>query len=328
VRCLVTGAAGFIGSHLADRLLAEGHSVVGLDDLSEGSVDNLATEGVDLVVGDLRAEEVVADAARGVDVIFHQGAVRSIPRSLAEPGLATDVNVRGTLNVLLAARAQGARVVFASSSSVYGDQREFPLHEGLRPDPQSPYAASKLCGEIYCSTFRRSFGVPTVGLRYFNVYGPRQDPSSEYATVVPRFILACLTGERPVIHGDGLQARDFTFVGDAVEANVLAAQASDDSWGRVMNVGGGAPPTSITDLLSAIAELTDTRPEPRFTDPRAGDVRRTHADNKLATDLIGYRPTMSLEDGLRLTVEWFAMGLASQTAVSEVTRGGPPPSGG
>ena len=306
MRSLVTGAAGFIGSRLCARLAADGHEVVGFDDLSEGSIENLAdVPEVELVKGDLRDEATVLRAAGGCSAIFHQGAVRSVPRSMEMPGLTTDVNVRGTLNVLLAAKEESASVVFASSSSVYGDQDQYPLREDLEPRPRSPYAASKLAGEAYCQSWWRGFRVPTISLRYFNVYGPGQDPASEYATVVPRFILACKAGERPIIHGDGEQARDFTFVDDAVEANVLAARAPDEAWGKALNIGGGQTPTSVNELLAIIADLTQTRPDPVHVEPRPGDVRLTDADVSLAGALIGYRPNTSIREGLRRTVDWF-----------------------
>jgi nucleoside-diphosphate-sugar epimerase len=306
MRCLVTGAAGFIGSHLSVRLRAEGHEVVGLDDLSEGSLDNLAeVPEVSFVEGDLRDEPTVKKAAQGCDVIFHQGAVRSVPRSMAMPGLTTEVNVLGTLNVLLAAQDQDARVVSASSSSVYGDQESFPLRESMTPLPRSPYATSKLAGEAYCASWWRSFKVPAISLRYFNVYGPRQDPGSEYATVVPRFVLACMRNERPVVHGDGDQARDFTYVDDAVEANLLAARASEEACGRAFNVGGGREPTSVNELLAKVADLTDARPEPVHTEPRPGDVRLTDADVALAGRLLRYRPQVAVDEGLARCVAWF-----------------------
>jgi UDP-glucose 4-epimerase len=304
MRALVTGAAGFIGSHLAGRLLAEGHTVVGLDDLSEGTTANLdRTAGVRFVRADLRDGDAVRSAAMGCDVIFHQGAKRSVPRSILEPELFTDVNVRGTLHVLLAARDVGARVVSASSSSVYGDQQRFPLVESMPPLPRSPYAASKLAGEAYCRAFTLSMGVPTVSLRYFNVYGPGQDPASEYAAVVPRFSLACLTGSRPLVHGDGTQARDFTYIDDVIDANLLAARADDDAQGRAFNIGGGAEPTTVNDVLRLIADLTGVSPDPIHEPPRDGDVRRTEADLSLARELLGYAPAVGMSQGLARTVE-------------------------
>ena len=305
-RVLVTGAAGFIGSHLCRRLVSEGHEVVALDDLSEGSLDNLvSTPEVRFVQADLRDEAAVYDAARGCTTILHQGAKRSVPRSIEQPGLTTDVNVRGTLNVLLAARDVGATVVAASSSSVYGDQDTFPLHEGLPPRPRSPYAASKLTTEIYGSAWWLAYGVPSVWLRYFNVYGAGQSPESEYAAVVPKFVLACLTGSRPIIHGDGEQARDFSYIDDVVEANLLSARAPDAAFGRVFNIGGGGTPTTVNRLLALIAALCGASPEPIHEPPRAGDVRMTEADVSLAGRLLGYEPRVSIEEGLRRTVESF-----------------------
>ena len=303
---LVTGGAGFIGSHLCRRLVADGHDVVALDDLSDGPLENLAgVPEARFVEADLRNEGAVRAAATGCAVVFHQGAMRSVPRSIQLPERTTDVNVRGTLNVLLAARDASAAVVFASSSSVYGDQETFPLRESMAPLVRSPYAASKLAGEAYCRAWWLSFGVPTVSLRYFNVYGPGQDPANEYAAVVPRFAMACLTGTPPEIHGDGEQSRDFTYIDDVVEANLLAAVAPEEARGRVLNVGGGREPTSMNRILEILAGLTGATPEPVHTPPREGDVRRTEADVSLARQLIGYEPKVDIEEGLRRTVEWF-----------------------
>jgi nucleoside-diphosphate-sugar epimerase len=306
MRTIVTGGAGFIGSHICHRLVAEGHEVVAVDDLSDGKLENLAdVPTIRFVEADLRDEKAVAAAASGCSVVFHQGAMRSVPRSIEQPERTTDVNVRGTLNVLLAARDHGAVVVFASSSSVYGDQETFPLQEDMAPQLRSPYAASKLAGEAYCRAWWLSFGVPTVSLRYFNVYGPGQDPANEYAAVVPRFVMACLDGTRPEVHGDGDQSRDFTFIDDVVEANLLAARAPEGGRGRVLNIGGGREPTSVNRILEIVADLTDTDPEPVHTPPRQGDVRRTEADISLARRLIGYEPSVGIEEGLRRTVAWF-----------------------
>jgi UDP-glucose 4-epimerase len=306
MRALVTGAAGFIGSHLCRRLVADGHEVVGLDDLSDGKLENLTDlPEVRFVEADLRAQDAVLRAADGCSVIFHQGAMRSVPRSIAQPAETTDVNVRGTLNVLLAARDMPANVVFASSSSVYGDQETFPLHEDMAPLLRSPYAASKLAGEAYCRSWWLSFGVPAVSLRYFNVYGPRQDPENEYAAVVPRFVMACMNGTAPEIHGDGEQSRDFTYIDDVIEANLLAGLAPEQARGRVMNVGGGREPTSVNRILEIVASLIGAKPEPVHTPPREGDVRKTEADVSLARRAIGYEPKIDIEEGLRRTVEWF-----------------------
>ena len=308
MRVLVTGAAGFIGSHLCRRLVAESHEVVGFDDLSEGDArSNLAdVPQIRLVEGDLRDRDAVAKAATGCEVVFHHAARKSVPRSIAEPEAFAEVNVGGTLNVLLAARAEGAAVVFASSSSVYGDQDAFPLREDLEPRPRSPYAATKLAGEGLARAWWHAYGVPTVSFRYFNVYGPYQDPASEYAAVIPRFAAACLSGGTPVIYGDGEQARDFTFVDDVVEANLLAARASSDAFGRVLNVGGGREPTSVNELLRLVAGAAGTEVAARYEPAREGDIRRSHADVSLAGSLLGYEPKVAVEEGVRRTVAWFA----------------------
>jgi UDP-glucose 4-epimerase len=310
-RVLVTGAAGFIGSRLCHRLVADGFRVVGFDDLSDGSADNLAdSQAVDLVVADLRDEAAVAAAAEGCARIFHQGAKRSVLRSMTDPTLYVDVNVRGTHNVLMAARESGATVVSASSSSVYGDQSEFPLRESMEPLPRSPYAGSKLAAEALCATYQRAFGVRVVSLRYFNVYGPGQDPGSEYAVVVPLFTKACLTGQRPVVHGDGEQSRDFTFIDDVLEANILASRAPSEAYGRAFNIGGGTQPTSVNRVLEIVAHYCDAAPEPIFEPVRPGDVRTTHADVTMAETVLGFRPQVSLEDGLGRTVRHMQKTLA------------------
>ena len=306
MRFLVTGAAGFIGSAICRRLVAEGDEVVGFDDLSEGRVENLTdVPEVRLEVADLRDADAVLKAAKGCDVILHQAAMKSVPRSIEEPEVYTDVNVLGTLHVLLAARDERAAVVFASSSSVYGDQDRFPLTEDLAPGPLSPYAASKLAGEGYLHAWWESYRVPTVALRYFNVYGPGQDPASEYAAVVTSFVTACLTGSRPVIHGDGEQSRDFTYVEDVAAANLLAARAPEAAYGRAFNIGGGGEPTSINRLLELIAAASGASPDPIHEPPRAGDIRRSHADMGLARRVLGFEPAVGVDEGLRRTVEWF-----------------------
>ena len=316
MRTLVTGAAGFIGSHLCRRLVADGHEVVGLDDLSDGKLENLTDlPEVRFVEADLREQDAVRQAADGCSVIFHQGAMRSVPRSIAQPAETTDVNVRGTLNVLLVARDMPANVVFASSSSVYGDQETFPLREDMVSLLRSPYAASKLAGEAYCRSWWLSFGVPTVSLRYFNVYGPGQDPENEYAAVVPRFVMACVNGTAPEVHGDGEQSRDFTYIDDVIEANLLAGLAPEQARGRVMNVGGGREPTSVNRILAIVAGLIDVKPEPVHPPPREGDVRKTEADVSFARRAIGYEPKIDIEEGLRRTVEWFRSVEAGRASV-------------
>jgi nucleoside-diphosphate-sugar epimerase len=307
MRVLVTGAAGFIGSHLCRRLVAEGHEVVGVDDCSDGSPDNLTgVPEVRLALADVRDVAAIADAARGCDLVLHHAAMKSVPRSVRLPEATTDVNVGGTLNVLLAARDAGARVVFASSSSVYGDQDAFPLREELPPLPRSPYAATKLAGEALVRSFWHSFGVGAISLRYFNVYGPWQDPASEYAAVIPRFTVAHLEGRSPVIYGDGAQARDFTYVDDVVEANLLAARAPEPALGGVFNVGGGRSPTTIAELERMIAAMTGSSAQPVFEPAREGDIRRSEADVSAARAAFGYDPRVDIAEGVRRTVAWFA----------------------
>jgi len=301
---LVTGGAGFIGSHLADGLLSAGWRVRLLDDFSSGREANIAhlRGDVELLRGDLRDAELLARALPGVEVVFHQGAVPSVPRSVAEPERTNDVNVTGTLRVLEAARKAGVRrVVFAASSSVYGDTPVLPKVETMAPCPLSPYALQKYAGERYCQLFHALYGLETVALRYFNVYGPRQDPASEYAAVIPRFARACLAGEAPLVFGDGEQTRDFTFVGDAVAANLLAADAPRAA-GEVMNVAGGRR-VSLNQLLREIRDLTHARVEARYQPARAGDVRDSLADLSRARELLGYEPQVDLRTGLARTIE-------------------------
>jgi nucleoside-diphosphate-sugar epimerase len=307
MRVLVTGAAGFIGSHLCRRLVTEGHEVIGLDDLSIGRLENLAdVPGLRFREADLLDEHAVRSAASGCDAILHHAARKAVSRSIREPEAFVDVNIRGTLNVLLAARDEGAVTLFASSSSVYGDQEEFPLREALPLRPRSPYAATKVAGEALVSTWWHSYGVPTLSLRYFNVYGPGQDPASEYAAVIPRFVTACLNGEAPVIHGDGGQARDFTFIDDVVEANLLALHTPEAARGGVLNAGGGREPTTINDLFAMVVKHSGKSPEAAHGPVREGDIRRSHADVSLARALIGYEPRIDTDTGVRRTVEWFA----------------------
>lgn len=301
---LVTGGAGFIGSHLVDRLLAEGWEARVLDDFSSGREDNLAEAGhrAEICKGDVRDADLVARALRGVEVVFHQAAVPSVPRSIAEPVRTHDVNVNGTLNVLEQARQAGVRrVVYAASSSAYGNTPTLPKVETMPPTPMSPYALQKYVGEVYCRLYAELYGLETVALRYFNIFGPRQNPDSEYAAVIPRFVRACLRGESPRIHGDGEQTRDFTFIADAVSANLLAADAPRAS-GHVMNVGGGAR-TSLNELLDSIRHITGATVAPIHEPAREGDVRDSLAALDRARDLIGYAPAVALREGLRRTFE-------------------------
>jgi nucleoside-diphosphate-sugar epimerase len=317
MRVLVTGAAGFIGSHLVRRLIGEGHDVVGFDDLSEGSMDNLAgIPDAKLIRGDLRDPGAVSRAAARCDAILHHGGMKSVPLSVRMPEAFTDVNIRGTLNVLLAARAADAAVVFASSSSVYGDQDVHPVREDMEPRPLSPYAATKLAGEALCRSWWHSYSVPTVSFRYFNVYGPGQDPQSEYAAVIPRFAMACLRGEAPVIYGDGEQSRDFTYIDDVIDANLAAIEHPEAAAGEILNIGGGRSPTSVNLLLELVADALGVSPEPTFAPPREGDIRVSHADVSAARRLLAYEPRVPIEEGIRRTTAWFRERTSSKVAGS------------
>lgn len=303
-RALVTGGAGFIGSHLVDGLLDAGWSVRVLDDFSSGRESNLrhALERIELVRGDLADPDTAARSMRGVDVVFHEGAVPSVPGSVAEPVRTNRVNLDGTLNVLEQARHAGVRrVVFAASTAAYGNTEELPKVETMPPDPRSPYALQKFAGEVYCRLYHELYGLETVALRYFNVFGPRQDPKSEYAAVVPRFATSCLRGEPATIHGDGETSRDFIFVSDTVRANLLAADAPD-APGHVINVAGGRQ-ISLNELLRALQKITGTAVAPIHGPARVGDVRHSLADVGRAQKLLGFAPSVSLEEGLRRTVE-------------------------
>ena len=300
---LVTGGGGFIGSNLVRALLDRGDRVRVLDNFSTGNRRNLdGLDDVEIVEGELRSYERVHNAVRGVEVVFHQGALPSVPRSVQDPLTTGAVNVEGTLNVLLAARDEGVRrVVFASSSSVYGNSGTLPRREAQTPDPISPYAVAKLAAERYCVSFFRVYGLETVALRYFNVFGERQDPTSQYAAVVPRFVTA-IAERRPVpIHGDGTQSRDFTYVGNVVAANLLAADR-DDVGGSVLNVATGRQ-ASVDELADAIGTVLGESVEKEYLPTRAGDVRDSWADVTEAERLLGYRTQVELEDGLRLTAE-------------------------
>jgi len=304
---LVTGGAGFIGSHIAERLVERGDSVVVLDNLSTGKVENLAgcRDRITFIEGDLRDLDTVKGACRGVDYVLHQGALASVPRSIADPIASNEVNLNGTLNVLAAAReARVRRVVYAASSSVYGDTPTLPKQEDMPADPLSPYAVSKYAGELYCQAFVRLYGIETVVLRYFNVFGPRQDPTSQYAAVIPLFISALQRGEAPRVFGDGEQSRDFTYVANVVEANLLACQAPDAS-GRVINIACGERIT-INDLIRALQQLLKVDTDPVYDQPRPGDVKHSVADITRARELLGYETVVAFEEGLRRTAEWFA----------------------
>jgi len=302
---LVTGGAGFIGSHIVDRLVQEGHTVRVLDNFLAGKMENIEhnLDKIDLIKGDLRDMETVTRAVDGMEFILHQAALRSVPRSVEDPLPYCDVNIKGTLNLLMAARDAGVkRVVFASSSSVYGNNPELPKHEKMLPDPISPYAVTKLAGEAYCRTFTQLYGLETVSLRYFNVFGPRQDPHSQYATVIPLFITAMIKGERPVIFGDGHHSRDFTYVSNNVDANLLACTAPAAS-GEIINVACGQR-FSLLELVQAINDFLGTSIEPIFAPERPGDVKHTQGDNRKAQELMNYSPKISFMEGLKEMVHW------------------------
>ena len=303
-KVLVTGGGGFIGSNLVRRLLEHGDDVRVLDNFSTGNRRNLEAmwDSVELVEGELRSYERVHNATRGVEVVFHQGALPSVPRSVHDPLTTSAVNVEGTLNVLLAARDESVRrVVCASSSSVYGNGGPLPRVETQHPDPISPYAVSKLAAERYCVSFSRVYELEAVALRYFNVFGPNQDPTSQYAAVVPRFIATVREGRPVPIHGDGEQSRDFTYVTNVVDANLLAADA-DGVSGVVLNIATGRSFT-VNELADAIGEVLELPVEKEYEPSRAADVRDSWADVAEARRLLGYEPAVSLEEGLRLTVE-------------------------
>lgn len=302
----VTGGAGFIGSSIVARLLADGHEVRVVDDLSSGRMENLVEvpESLAFFRGDICDAALLRGAFDGADCVFHQAAVASVPQSVADPVATERVNVAGTLTVLEAAReCRARRVVFASSCAVYGDPAELPTGEHTPPAPASPYAVSKLAGEHYCRVFRDLFGIETVSLRYFNVFGPRQNPASQYAAAIPIFITALAKGERPTVFGDGEQTRDFVFVDDVVEANLLAARARDAAGG-VFNVGSGERVT-IDELVTALREILDSNVEPRHVGDRPGDVRHSRADISAARQALSYEPAVGFKEGLRRTVEWF-----------------------
>ncbi len=303
---LVTGAAGFIGSHIAETLVAQGDRVRVLDNFSTGKRENIAPflDRIELVEGDLRNPADVEKAVEGVEIVFHQGALPSVPKSVQDPVSSNESNISGTLNLLIAARdAKVKRVVYAASSSAYGDSPTLPKEETMPSAPLSPYAVQKYVGELYCKNFYDLFGLETVALRYFNVFGPRQDPTSQYAAVIPKFITALAAGEPPTIYGDGEQSRDFTYIENVVQANLKAARA-EGAAGEMMNFACGER-FSLNELLKKLQKIMNVDIEANYTDARPGDVKHSLADVSKAQRLLGYTPHVSLDEGLKRTVAFF-----------------------
>ena len=303
---LVTGGAGFIGSHLVESLIAQGKDVRVLDNFLTGKRENLADfkDGIHLMEGDIRDLETCRKAVDGVEFVLHQAALPSVPRSIENPVLTNDINVGGTLNMLVASREAGVkRVVFASSSSVYGDDPHLPKKEGAEGSPLSPYAVSKLVGEKYMRIFSEIYGLKTLSLRYFNIFGPRQDPRSQYAAVIPNFITRIDEGESPRIFGDGEQSRDFTYVANVVRANMLAIEAEEIS-GEVLNIACGDRIT-VNTLFEKIRDYFQKDIQAVHDEPRPGDVRHSFADITKAMDMIQYEPAVTFDDGLKETIKWY-----------------------
>jgi nucleoside-diphosphate-sugar epimerase len=304
---LVTGGAGFIGSNIVEQLLAQGDSVRVLDNFATGKRENLAPflSRIEVVEGDLRDDAALARAVNDIDYVLHQGAMASVPRSIAEPVETSEINVLGTIRLLAAAaRARVRRVVYAASSSAYGDQPVPEKVETLIPMPLSPYAAAKLAGEYFCQAFSRSMGLEAVGLRYFNVFGPRQDPFSQYSAVIPLFVSAILEDRSPTIHGDGTQTRDFTYVENNVRANILAATTTKPVAGRVINIACGTS-YSLLDLVRVINETLGKDVKPAFGPSRVGDVKNSLADITLARELLGYEVFVDFNEGMRRAITWY-----------------------
>jgi UDP-glucose 4-epimerase len=306
-KVLVTGGAGFIGSNLSDELIRRGARVTIIDNFLTGFPENLEeiSGSFDFVEGDINDSELVKDIIQGVDTVYHQAALPSVPRSVENPAETHRVCVDGTFSLLVQARDAGVRrFVYAASSSAYGDQPTLPKTESMRPDPLSPYAVAKLAGEFYCRAFHNVYGLETISLRYFNVFGPRQNPSSMYSGVISRFIDALAKGERPVIFGDGQQSRDFTYIDNVVNANIRAAEASK-GIGEVMNAANGDRITllELLDVLKEVMGLGEIEPE--FQPPRKGDVKHSQADNARAVECLGYKKIVGLEEGLQRTFDWW-----------------------
>lgn len=304
MKFLVTGGAGFIGSNIASELLEKGYSVRILDNFSSGKRENLKgmENDIELIEGDIRSYHIVQDSLKDIDIVLHQAALPSVPRSIKDPITTNDVNINGTLNILEAAvDLKVKRVVYASSSSVYGDNPVLPKVETMIPNPLSPYAVSKLTGEKYCNVFSRIYGLETVCLRYFNVFGPRQDPASQYSAVIPKFIKAINQNKQPVIYGDGEQSRDFTYISNVVQANILAATADCESGISVNCAVSGQ--ITLNELIREMNKLMNKDIKPVYEGPRAGDIKHSYADVNLAEKTLGYKPVVSFQEGLKKTIE-------------------------
>jgi len=304
---LVTGVAGFIGSSIAEALLERGERVRGIDNFVTGKRENLAgLKGLDFIEGDLNSPEAVRKACDGVTTVFHEAAIPSVPRSVLDPVESNHANVNGTLRLLVAAKdAKVKRVVYAGSSSAYGDTPTLPKHEGMMPDPISPYAVSKVAGEFYMQSFYRVYGIETVTLRYFNVFGPRQDPSSPYSGVLAKWITQMLSDGPVIVFGDGEQSRDFTFIENVVRGNLLAASApSDRVAGKVFNLATGQRIT-LNSVLTVLKEITGYRRAAEYAEERAGDIKHSHADISRVKSALGYEPSVGFKEGLNKTVEWY-----------------------
>lgn len=300
---VVTGGAGFIGSHIADALLKRGCKVRIIDNLSTGGKENIEhiLDKVEFVEDSILNDDALKAVLQGADYVYHQAAIPSVPKSVKNPLASHEANSTGTLKVLLAARDLGVkRVIYAASSSFYGDTPSLPKHEGMPPNPQSPYALQKFTGESYAMMFYKLYGLETVTLRYFNVFGPRQDPNSEYSAVIPKFIRALKRGEAPIVYGDGTTSRDFTFISDAVDANMLAGEAAG-APGEVFNCAGGRQIT-LNKLLETLQELLGTKIAPKYEDFRPGDIKHSYADISKAQKILGYKPRVTFVEGLKLTI--------------------------
>ncbi len=305
---LVTGGGGFIGAHLATRLVELGHDVRVLDDFSSGKRENLAAiaSHIDLLVGDMCNYDTCRQACDGIEIVFHQAAIPSVPKSVDHPIASHNANINGTFNILMAAREKRVRrVIYAGSSSAYGNTAISPKHEGIRPEPLSPYAVQKLTGELYGRAFYECFALETLAIRYFNVFGPRQDPTNQYAAAIPAFVTAILSDQSPIVYGDGEQTRDFTYIDNVVHGNILAAKAPKTT-GQAINVACGQQ-VSVNQIIARINELLGKNVKPKYLAARKGDVKHSLADIRAARELIGYEPQVSFDEGLRRAIDYYTL---------------------